>query len=164
MNRKEKRKRKQFKKLKRKYERLQNAGKFQKWKNDRPFWGGFLAIIAACIILYIPAHLIAIAFIPGSLVFVGFLFGGLIFILGLLVWFYPQFSTILGIIIIFLSVLSIMGALGGFFIGSILGITAGAICVGWERKEMEPADFPADDDFDDEKVIVDHSSSNTFQA
>lgn len=163
MNFREKRRRKQLEKLKRKYERLQNAGKFQKWKNERPFWGGFLAILAAILILYIPIHLYAIAFIPGSLVFVGFLFGGLIFIVGFLAWFYPQFSTIIGIVIIFLSVLSIMGALGGFLIGSILGIIAGAICVGWEKTEIHDLDL-LDDNFKDKKVIVHDSSSNTFQA
>lgn len=163
MNRKERKARKKLRKLQRKAERLHDAGKFRKWKNDRPFWGAVLTILAAALVLYIPLHLYAIAFIPGSLVFVGFLFGGLLLIIGILALFYPQFSTVFGIITIFISVLSIMGALGGFLIGTILGIIAGSLCIGWEKKEVDLSEIDIDDHKSDKKIVVE-SSSNTFQA
>lgn len=118
-------------KLQRKQAKLENAGKFARWRNSRPFWGATLILLAGLAVLYIPIQLYAIAFIPGSLVFVGFLFGGLMVLIGALAYIYPQFSTVFGVITIFLSVLSIMGALGGFIIGTILGIIGGALCVGW---------------------------------
>ncbi|WP_216639609.1 DUF6114 domain-containing protein [Virgibacillus phasianinus] len=131
-----KRTEKKEEKLQRKYMKLSKAGRFKRWRNRRPFWGATLTVLAALVILYIPIHLYAIAFIPGSLVFVGFLFGGLLLIVGSFAYVYPQFSTVFGVISIFLSVLSVMGALGGFIVGSILGIIAGSLCIGWERREV----------------------------
>lgn len=136
MNKKEARILKGEEKLQLKYEKISEAGKFKKWRNRRPFWGATLILLAAMMILYIPLHLYAIAFIPGSLVFVGFLFGGLMLITGVFAYIYPQFSTVFGVVSIFFSILSIMGALGGFIIGSILGIIAGALCIAWEMKEI----------------------------
>ncbi|MEG6574936.1 DUF6114 domain-containing protein [Caldibacillus debilis] len=141
MNRREKRRLKREEKLRKAYERLAEGGRFARWKNERPFWGGVLSILSALVILYIPLHLYAIAFIPGTFVFIGFLFGGLLLILGIFSLIYPQFSTVFGVIVIFLSVLSIMGALGGFLIGTILGIVSGSLLVGWERHEVDLSGF-----------------------
>lgn len=136
MDKKEARALKKDEKLQRKYEKVSNGSKFKQWRNRRPFWGATLTVLAALLILYIPLHLYAISFIPGSLVFVGFLFGGLILIAGIFAFIYPQFSTVFGVVTMFLSVLSIMGALGGFIFGTILGLIAGALCIGWEQQEV----------------------------
>ncbi|WP_051263226.1 DUF6114 domain-containing protein [Tuberibacillus calidus] len=123
-------------KLQKKHQKLENAGKFKLWRNHRPFWGATLSVLAGLLILYIPIQLYAIAFVPGSFAFVGFLFGGLVLILGVLAYLYPQFSTVLGVIIMFLSILSIMGALGGFLFGTIFGIVGGALCIAWKEQEI----------------------------
>ncbi|WP_176555877.1 DUF6114 domain-containing protein [Virgibacillus ndiopensis] len=136
MDKKERKALKKEQKLQNKYNKIAESGKFKQWRNRRPFWGATFTFLAGLLILYIPLQLYAIAFVPGSLVFVGFLFGGLILIMGILAFIYPQFSTVLGIVTIFLSVLSIMGALGGFLIGTIMGIVAGALCIAWEKKEV----------------------------
>ncbi|WP_176222170.1 DUF6114 domain-containing protein [Tuberibacillus sp. Marseille-P3662] len=124
-------------KLQKKQAALADAGPFKLWRNDRPFWGATITILAALLILYIPLQLYAIAFIPGSFAFIGLMFGGLMLILGVLAFFYPQFSTVFGIMTIFLSVLSIMGALGGFVIGTILGIIGGSFCIGWQKEAVK---------------------------
>ncbi|SET60127.1 hypothetical protein SAMN05421676_10636 [Salinibacillus kushneri] len=129
-------KEKRQEKLLKKYESMEGAGKFKKWRNERPFWGATLTLLAGLMVLYIPLQLYAIAFIPGSLVFVGFLFGGLILIVGTCAYFYPKLSTLFGVITIFLSVLSIMGALGGFIIGTIIGIIGGSLCIAWQQDEI----------------------------
>lgn len=136
MDKKEARARKKEEKLQQKYEKVSNGNKFKQWRNRRPFWGAALTVLSSLLILYIPLHLYAIALIPGSLVFVGFLFGGLILIDGIFVFIYPQFSTVLGVVTMFLSVLSIMGALGGFIFGTLLGLVAGALCIAWEQQEV----------------------------
>src|SRR5699024_2366883 len=123
-------------KLQQRYAKVSEGGNFKKWRNRRPFWAASIILLAGLVILYIPLHLYAIAFIPGSLVFVGFLFGGLTLIIGIFTFIYPQFSTVLGVIAIFLSVLSVMGALGGFIIGTILGIIGGALAIAWEEEEI----------------------------
>src|SRR5699024_9352617 len=101
----------------------------------RPFWGATLTLLAGLLILYIPLQLYAIALIPGSLAFIGFLFAGLTLIIGTLSYIYPQFSTVFGVITIFLSVLSILGALGGFIVGTSMGIVAGALLNAWSQEE-----------------------------
>ncbi|TCP20300.1 hypothetical protein EV207_15318 [Scopulibacillus darangshiensis] len=136
MGRKEDRAIKRHNKLEKRQEQLEQAGKFKLWKNNRPFWGATLTVLSALLVLYIPLQLYAIAFVPGSFVFIGLLFGGLILILGVLAYIYPQFSTVFGVITIFLSVLSVMGALGGFLIGTILGIIGGAMCIGWQMEDV----------------------------
>jgi hypothetical protein len=137
MNRKEQKAVKKQAKQDRKFEKVVEGSKFKQWRSRRPFWGATLTVLAGLMILYIPLHLYAIAFIPGSLVFVGFIFGGLVLIIGLCEYFYPQLSTFFGIATIFLSVLSIMGALGGFLIGTILGIIAGALNIAWDKEEID---------------------------
>ncbi|WP_205520053.1 DUF6114 domain-containing protein [Virgibacillus doumboii] len=136
MNKKELKEQKKEEKLRMKHEKIANGGKFKKWRNNRPFWGASLVILAGLLILYIPIQLYAIAFVPGSLVFIGFLFGGLMLITGVLGYLYPKFSTVFGIVAIFLSVLSVMGALGGFLIGTIIGIAGGALLIAWEKQEV----------------------------
>jgi len=152
-------------KLRKKYERIARGGKFTRWKNERPFWGAVLTLLAALIILYIPLHLFSIAFIPGTLVFIGFLFGGLLLIIGILAFFYPQFSTIFGILTIFLSVLSIMGAMGGFLVGTLMGIIAGSLCVGWEEREVDPAAWNLEPERENPSLTeVGNSADHSFRA
>lgn len=136
MDKKEAKALKREEKLQDKYKKIAESGKFKKWRNQRPFWGATLILLAGLLILYIPLHLYAIAFIPGSLVFVGFLFGGLMLITGVFSYIYPQFSTVFGVVTIFLSVLSVMGALGGFVVGTITGIIGGALLIAWEKEEV----------------------------
>ncbi len=136
MTRKEKKMLKQQQKLEKKREKLMNASKFTLWRNSRPFWGATLTVLAGLMILYIPIHLFAIAFTPGSYAILGILFGGLITLSGILAYFYPNLSKIFGIVTIFLSVLSIMGALGGFLIGTLIGIVGGAMCIGWRAETV----------------------------
>src|SRR5699024_2818699 len=131
-----KREEKQDEKRQRQYNKAMEGGNFKKWRNQRPRWGATLTLLAGSLILYIPLQLHAIALIPGSLVFIGFLFAGLTLIIGTLAYIYPQFSTVFGVITIFLSVLSIMGALGGFIVGTILGIVGGAFLIAWSQEEV----------------------------
>lgn len=106
--------------------------KFKNWRAKRPFWGALLCIISGLIILYVPAQLYEVAAAPGSMIVVGLLLGGLTLLMGVLSFTMPKLSTLLGILAILSSSLSIMGALGGFLIGTILGIIGGSICIAWK--------------------------------
>lgn len=123
-------------KRQRRHEKVVQGSRFKQWRSKRPFWGASLTLLAGLLILYIPLQLYAIALIPGSFVFVGFLFAGLILIVGILSYIYPQFSTVFGIIGMFVSILSIMGALGGIVIGTILGIVGGSFLIAWDKEEV----------------------------
>ncbi|MBS4174545.1 DUF6114 domain-containing protein [Bacillus sp. FJAT-49736] len=112
--------------------------RFKNWRMSRPFWGATLSLLAGIIILYIPIQLMSIAFAPGNLVVIGLIFGGLIILIGALGYFFPKFNIVFGVITIFLSVLSVMGALGGFLIGTILGIIGGSLSIAWKYEIIEP--------------------------
>ncbi|MGG3564748.1 DUF6114 domain-containing protein [Neobacillus rhizosphaerae] len=113
--------------------------RFKNWRARRPFWGATLSILSGLIILWVPAKLYEVAAAPGSILFVGFFLGGLTLLMGILSYIMPRLSTLLGVLAIFASVLSIMGALGGFLIGTILGIIGGAMLIAW-KPEMADSD------------------------
>ncbi|AEV20704.1 hypothetical protein GTCCBUS3UF5_34030 [Geobacillus thermoleovorans CCB_US3_UF5] len=111
----------------------------QRWRRRRPFWGATLLLLSGLIILWIPAHLYEISLVPGSTVFVGFFFGGMVLLMAILSYAMPRLATLFGIIGMFSAILSIMGALGGFLVGTILGIIGGALCIAWRPQWADSA-------------------------
>ncbi len=117
----------------------QRRRRFATWRGQRPFWGGAIMCVGALVVGWVPAHLaMMIAIIPGSIAFVGLIFAALMALCGTFSVLKPQLSGFLGWFGMVLSVLSIMGgALGGFFIGTIVGVTGGAMLVAWEEPDDE---------------------------
>jgi hypothetical protein len=106
--------------------------RFKNWRARRPFWGAAMSVLSGIIILSVPVQLYEIAAAPGSMIVIGLFLGGLTLLMGILGFIMPRLSTLLGILAILSSVLSIMGALGGFLIGTILGIVGGAVMIAWK--------------------------------
>lgn len=104
---------------------------FNRWRKSRPFWGALITILSGGMILWIPLNLYLSTFLPGSIAIIGLLFGGAIIMLGIVALFFPDSSKILGIFTIFLSILSVIGALGGFLFGTLFGIIGGALLMAW---------------------------------
>jgi hypothetical protein len=104
---------------------------FKGWRRARPLWGSIITILSGLMILWVPLNLYLSTFLPGSIAIIGLLFGGLITLIGILALFFPSASKILGIVAIFLSILSVIGALGGFLIGTVFGIIGGALLMAW---------------------------------
>lgn len=99
----------------------------------RPRAGLTLLILSGLLTLYIPVQLYWLTFVPGNFAFTGILFGGLLLTCGLIGWFMPQYVRVLGVFGILLSILSLMGALGGLVIGMLLGIVGGCLCIAWDQ-------------------------------
>ncbi len=112
--------------------------RFKNWRARRPFWGATLSVLSGLVILAVPVQLYEIAAAPGSMIVVGLLLGGLTLLMGILGYIMPKLSTLLGILAILSSVLSIMGALGGFVIGTLLGIIGGSIMIAWKPEFTSP--------------------------
>jgi hypothetical protein len=104
---------------------------FKRWRKKRPFGGALLTVLSGLTILYVPLNLYLSTFLPGSMATIGLLFGGVIILLGICAMFFPNASRILGIFTIFLSILSVIGALGGFLFGTIFGIIGGSLLTAW---------------------------------
>lgn len=105
--------------------------RFKEWRKVRPLWGSIITIVSGLMILWVPLNLYLSTFLPGSIAIIGLLFGGIITLIGILTLFFPSASKILGIFTIFLSILSVIGALGGFLIGTVFGIIGGALLLAW---------------------------------
>jgi Family of unknown function (DUF6114) len=97
----------------------------------RPRLGLSLITLSGLATLWIPVNLYWLAFVPGSFASAGFLFGTLILSCAILGWLFPENVRILGVFTIILSVFSIIGALGGLVVGTLLGIVGGALCIAW---------------------------------
>ncbi|MBX6396218.1 MAG: hypothetical protein IRY98_11080 [Alicyclobacillaceae bacterium] len=102
----------------------------------RPRAGLILVCLSGLLILWIPANLYWLAFVPGSFAFAGLLFGTLVLACGVLGWFMPRYVRLLGALAMIISIVSVIGALGGMILGTLLGIIGGALCIAWSPKEM----------------------------
>ncbi|GAB6876583.1 long-chain-fatty-acid--CoA ligase [Thermaerobacter litoralis] len=114
-------------------------GGFRAWKASRPFWGATISLIAGFLILWMPLNLFPFAFLPDTLIFLGYLFSGLVIATAIAGYLLPAASTYLGILVILFSIVSIFGALGGLFVGAILGILGGSLMVAWQPAPLTPA-------------------------
>ncbi|MDN4075542.1 DUF6114 domain-containing protein [Fictibacillus terranigra] len=131
----------------------------RQWKQGRPFLGSILTLLSGALILWVPLNLIVKAFLPGTVSVIGILFGGLVLLIGIMALFFPQFSKVFGIVAIFLSILSIVGALGGFLVGTLLGITGGSLMVAWSPPaadrgtDKQPGEATDDDLYIPHKMV-----------
>jgi hypothetical protein len=113
--------------------------RFNEWREPRPFMGGVLLMIAGIIIGVVPLQFATeLALIGGPEHVVGLIFATLVFINGAFALSRPDMSTMLGVTGIALSILSLFGALGGFFIGMLIGIIGGNLCIAWQNPNPEP--------------------------
>jgi Family of unknown function (DUF6114) len=122
---------------------------FRTWRRTRPFWGGFLLLLAGIELLLIPLSGILIHGAVKLVVYIGIggvfgvLLGALLIACGLLVWLNPAHRTFYAIAGVLLAVLSFIASnFGGFFIGMLLGITGGSMSFGWTPSPDQPARRP----------------------
>ncbi|WP_458209117.1 DUF6114 domain-containing protein [Haladaptatus sp. NG-SE-30] len=107
--------------------------RFASWRHKRPFWGGLLVLLGGLVIGIIPAELaMKFALVPSTFMFAGLVFAVFVTLCGIFALLRPEFAEFFGAAGILLSIASIIGALGGFGIGMMLGVLGGAMCVAWE--------------------------------
>ena len=118
---------------------------FRLWRRTRPFWGGFLLLLAGVELLLIPLSGILVHGAVKLVVYIGIggvfgvLLGVLLIACGLLLWLNPVHRTFYAIAGVLLAVLSfIVSNFGGFFIGMLLGIIGGSMGFGWTPAEDQP--------------------------
>lgn len=114
--------------------------RFTKWRAERPFIPGLLLILSG-IVIAMPAYftvkisdlLVMISTVSGVSTL---LIGALQVMFGLGAWFRPATATYLGVLGIIVAVIAVPTSnLGGFLIGSVLGIVGGALALAWEPSD-----------------------------
>ena len=111
------------------------------WRAGRPFIPGLLLILSGIVIAtpaYFTVHisdlLVMISTVSGVSTL---LIGALLVMFGLGAWFRPATSTYLGVLGIIVAVIALPTSnLGGFLIGTLLGIIGGALTLAWEPTDV----------------------------
>lgn len=125
--------------------------RFRYWRRTRPFWAGFITMLAGLEIIYAPrATLGDLSLTIGATALTdAWIIGLLLIILAIGVWVQPEVRGIIGAMVIVLALGSFLKInLGGWFIGVLLGLVGGAMAIAWSPDQ--PAAYTEDDDAADE--------------
>ncbi|WP_411140483.1 DUF6114 domain-containing protein [Streptomyces sp. x-80] len=115
--------------------------RWRRWRKGRPFWGGLAAVIAGAEICAIPLAPLKIMLQQGIAGIPSVLMGLVMILMGLSAWFAPHYRGLAGILTVLCAVASlVMSNLGGFLIGTVIGILGGAMIFAWQPV---PAPEPA---------------------
>lgn len=104
------------------------------WRRSRPFWGAFLLILGGAEILLIPLPMNSMGLILhiGTGGVLGILIGALMIACALLIWFNPGQRMFYSIVAVLLSIAALIASnLGGFLIGTLLGVIGGSLAFAW---------------------------------
>jgi len=129
---------------------------FRDWRRGRPFWAGLFVALSGVIILAPPYANLKLGDLVISIKTLGgvsaLLIGVLLLICAGALWFRPAFRFPAGVIAVLLSLIALVTTnLGGFLLGTILGLLGGALAVSWtdrpkrkaeRRKKVDPKATP----------------------
>lgn len=111
------------------------AGWFRAFRRTRPFWGGLWCIAAGAWIIRSMFFSFVLAVSGGWSYSAGYILGGGLVLFGLVSWFAPHYRSLLGIMAVLLSLAAFVAAnLGGYLVGSVLGIVGGSLVWAWGEK------------------------------
>jgi len=113
--------------------------RFRTWRRARPFWGGFVAMLAGLEIYATSQQSIGdmeIKIGPGGMA--AYVIPLMMVVGGLLAWFTPAQRHFYGIIIPAVAVYALLEInFGGWMIGTILGMVGGALIFAWTEDKTE---------------------------
>ncbi|GAA2474091.1 hypothetical protein GCM10010406_07590 [Streptomyces thermolineatus] len=119
--------------------------RWRTWRRARPFWGGLLTVVAGAEICAIPLAPLEVMLHQGVAGIPSVLMGVFMVVMGLSVWFSPEHRSLAGVVTVLLAMAAlVLSNLGGFFIGTIMGVVGGSICFAWQPR-TRPADEEAPD-------------------
>lgn len=124
-------------------ERTPARERFKAWRKQRPFLPGLLVILSGVVMLA-PAYftirvsdlLVMIATISGVSTL---LIGAALIMFGIGMWLQPFAAPYLGVMSILVAIIALPTSnIGGFLVGSLLGIVGGALGLAWEDRDPKP--------------------------
>ncbi|MFD9307619.1 DUF6114 domain-containing protein [Streptomyces sp. NPDC060048] len=107
--------------------------RWRRWRRGRPFWGGLLAILAGAEICALPLAPLKIMLQQGVAGIPSVLMGLVMIVLGLTAWFSPSQRSLAGVLTTLIATAAlVLSNLGGFLIGTLLGILGGGLMFAWQ--------------------------------
>jgi len=104
-----------------------------RWRARRPVIPGVVTALGGVLIGYIPLRVaMSMALVPQTYMFAGAIFGIIVVVSGLAAIGKPDLSSFFGGLAILVSVLSIVGALGGLMVGLTVGCIGGSLLYAWQ--------------------------------
>ncbi|MER6782356.1 MULTISPECIES: DUF6114 domain-containing protein [unclassified Streptomyces] len=107
--------------------------RWRRWRRGRPFWGGFFAVLAGAEICALPLAPLKVMLQQGIAGIPSVLMGIVMIVLGLTAWFSPAQRSLAGVLTTLIATAAlVMSNLGGFLIGTLLGILGGGLMFAWQ--------------------------------
>ncbi|MGW8783934.1 DUF6114 domain-containing protein [Streptomyces sp. NPDC055796] len=113
--------------------------RWRQWRRGRPFWGGFFAVLAGAEICALPLAPLKVMLQQGIAGIPSVLMGIVMIVLGLTAWFSPAQRGLAGVLTTLIATAAlVMSNLGGFLIGTLLGILGGGLMFAWQPNAPAP--------------------------
>ncbi|MEV6678123.1 DUF6114 domain-containing protein [Streptomyces erythrochromogenes] len=123
---------------------LSRRQRWRRWRRSRPFWGGLFAILAGAWICVLPLAPLKVMLQQGVAGIPSVLMGIVMVVLGLTAWFSPSQRALAGVLTTLIATAAlVLSNLGGFLIGTLLGILGGGLMFAWQPYAAQPAGGPA---------------------
>ena len=108
---------------------------FRSFRRTRPFWGGLWCMLAGAWLVRSMYFSFVLAVSGGWSYSAGYILGGSLVLFGLVAWFAPLYRGLVGVLAVLLSLAAFVAAnLGGYLLGSVLGILGGSMIWAWGEK------------------------------
>ncbi|MFF5447925.1 DUF6114 domain-containing protein [Streptomyces sp. NPDC012888] len=113
--------------------------RFRRWRRSRPFWGGLAAVLAGAEICVLPLAPMKVMLTQGVAGIPSVLMGLVMIVLGLSVWFAPHYRSLAGVLTTLIATAAlVLSNLGGFLVGTLLGILGGGLMFAWQPRPAGP--------------------------
>ncbi|MFE2144602.1 DUF6114 domain-containing protein [Streptomyces sp. NPDC059456] len=107
--------------------------RWRRWRRGRPFWGGLFAVLAGAEICALPLAPLKVMLQQGIAGIPSVLMGIVMIVLGLTAWFSPAQRSLAGVLTTLVATAAlVLSNLGGFLIGTLLGILGGGLMFAWQ--------------------------------
>ena len=107
--------------------------RFAQWRGTRPFWGGAWTIVAGVYLWSLTAAPIGVVVIQGVGAISAIVICLVYILMALVAWSQPQLRVVTGGIVIVLALAAIfLTNLGGFIVGTLMGLHGGASMIAWK--------------------------------
>ncbi|MEV0411721.1 DUF6114 domain-containing protein [Streptomyces sp. NPDC050448] len=112
---------------------LSRRRRWRQWRRGRPFWGGLFALLAGAEICALPLAPLKVMLQQGVAGIPSVLMGIVMIVLGLTAWFSPAQRSLAGVLTTLIATAAlVLSNLGGFLIGTLLGILGGGLMFAWQ--------------------------------